>query len=111
MSPDGLEVAIPNHDSRSAKIRIVSWKGHPTEREVDVPGLTDLSELAWAADGKGWFVTIDTSIGTRMIYVQRDGRLFPLGDIQGWAVPSPNGRKVAYMNRISASNAWIVDLH
>lgn len=110
LSPDGYQAAIPNHDSRSGKIRIVSWKGHPTERELDVPGLTDLSELAWAADGKGWFVTIDTSIGTRLVYVDQDGRLFPLGDIQGWAVPSPNGRKVAYLNKIFASNAWTIDL-
>ena len=111
LSPDGSEVAIPNHDSRSAKIRILSWKGHPSERELDIPGLTDLSELRWAADGKGWFVTVETSIGTRMDYVQLDGRVFPLGDIQGWAVPSPNGRKVAYLNKISASNAWIIEPH
>ena len=111
LSPDGSEVAIPNHDFRSAKIRIVSWKGHPSERELNIAGLTDLSELGWTADGNGWFVTVETSIGTRMDYVQQDGRLFPLGDIQGWAVPSPNGRKVAYLNKISASNAWIIEPH
>lgn len=109
LSPDGLEVALPNHDSRSAKIRILSWKGHPSERELDLPGLTDLSELEWAADGSGWFVTVDTSIGKRMVYVYLDGRRQSLGDIQGWAVPSPDGHKVAYSNRIVASNAWIIE--
>ncbi len=110
LSPDGSEVAIPNHDSRSANIRIVTWKGQPSERELRVPGLTDLSELAWSADGKGWFATIETTLGTRMDYLDLDGRLFSLGDIQGWAVPSPDGHKVAFLNRISASNAWMIRL-
>jgi Tol biopolymer transport system component len=110
LAASGTEVAIPDHRSRSARIRIVSWKEGLRESEVEAPGLGDLSEVNWAADGTGWFVTVETSIGTRLEYLQRDGRLFPLGDISGYALPSPNGRKVAYMNRISASNVWTIDL-
>jgi len=100
-------VAIPNHDSRSAKIRIISWKGHLSERELDIPGLTDLSGLGWAADGKGWFVSVDTSIGPRLDYVQLEGQLFP--SRLGRAFPG--GSKVAYLNKISASNAWVIEPH
>jgi len=83
----------------------------PRERELDLAPITDLSEIVSAAHGKGWFLTVDTSIGKRILYVRPDGQSSPLGDIQGWVVPAPDGRKVAYLNRIVAANAWIIDRH
>jgi len=44
-----------------------------------------------------------------MLYVYLDGRFDPLGDIQGWAVPSPDGRHVAFLDRIVATNAWLME--
>ncbi len=114
ISPDGTQVAIPNHDSREARIRVVALEPGPKEsreHDVVVAGLTDLSGLVWAADGKGWFVSVNTTVGNRMLYVWPDGRFHSLGDLQGWAVPSPDGRRVAFLNRIVASNAWIIERH
>jgi eukaryotic-like serine/threonine-protein kinase len=114
ISPDGAQVAIPNHDSKSARVRLLNLRAgpnQPKERELLLPTLTDLSELVWAADGNGWFVTVDTTIGKRIVYVDLDGRSYPLGDLQGWAVPAPDGRKVAYLNRIVAANAWVIEWH
>ena len=114
ISPDGLEVAIPNHDSRDARIRVVSLEpkpNQPSEREVVLPGVTDLRGLVWAADGKGWFVSVDTTVGRRLLYVSLDGQFHPLGDIWGWAVPSPDGRRVAFLNTIIATNAWLIERH
>ncbi len=112
ISPDGTQVAIPNHDSRSARIRIISLREGSkasSEREQVLEGRTDLSGLVWAADGQGWLVSVDTTVGNQLLYVWTDGRSQPLGDIQGWAVPSPDGRRVAFLNRIIATNAWIVE--
>ena len=114
LSQDGSQVAIPNHDSRSARVRVLNLDAapnQPRERELDLAPLTDLSAMVSAADGKGWFLTVDTTIGKRILYLQPDGHSFPLGDIQGWVVPAPDGRKVAYLNRIVAANAWIIDRH
>jgi eukaryotic-like serine/threonine-protein kinase len=114
LSQDGSQVAIPNHDSRSARIRVINLEAapnQPKERELDLAPITDLSEIVSAADGKGWFLTVDTSIGKRILYVKQDGQSSPLGDIQGWVVPAPDGRKVAYLNRIVAANAWVIDRH
>jgi hypothetical protein len=72
-------------------------------------GLTDIRGLVWAADGRGWFVSIDTTVGNRLLYVYLDGRFHVLGDIQGWAVPSPDGRRVAFLDRIVATNAWVIE--
>jgi eukaryotic-like serine/threonine-protein kinase len=44
------------------------------------------------------------------LYVYLDGRFYSLGDVQGWAVPSPDGHKVAFLNTITA-NAWLITLY
>jgi eukaryotic-like serine/threonine-protein kinase len=114
ISPDGSQIAIPIHDSGDARIRVVSLDTNPSEpREHDVTlaGVTDLRGLVWAADGQGWFVSMDTTIGKRLLYVYLDGRFHSLGDIEGWAVPSPDGRRVAFLNTIVATNAWLITLH
>jgi hypothetical protein len=111
VSPDGSQVAIPNHDSRQAYIRVVSLEpkpDEPREHKIVLKGLADLSGLVSAADGRGWFVSVNTTVGDRMLYVHPDGRFDPLGDIQGWAVPSPDGRHVAFLDRIVATNAWLL---
>jgi hypothetical protein len=112
ISPDGLYLAIPNHDSRVARIRVVSLEpglDQAREREVIVPGVTDLRGLVWAADGQGWFVSMDTTVGNQLLFVHLDGQFRSLGDIQGWAVPSPDGRHVAFLNRITGTNAWLIE--
>jgi eukaryotic-like serine/threonine-protein kinase len=112
ISPDGRQVAIPNHDSREGRIRVVSLepKGNePSEREVVLPGVTNLRGLVWAADGRGWFVSVDTAVGNRLLYVYLNGQFRSLGDIHGWAVPSPDGRRVAFLNPITATNAWLIE--
>lgn len=111
ISPDGRYVAIPNHDSHAAQIRVVALEpgpNEPREREVVLAGLTNLHGLVWAADRAAWFVSVETTVGNRLLYVYMDGRFRSLGDIQGWAVPSPDGRRVAFLDRIVATNAWII---
>lgn len=113
ISPDGTQVALPIHYSHRARIRIVSLgreRDQLRERELTLPGLSDLQGLTRAADGSGgWFVSSGTDIGAQMWFVFPDGRNHLLGDIQGWAVPSPDGRRVAFINRGTASNAWVLN--
>ena len=112
VSPNGKYVAFPNHSSHDARIRMVALEpraNEPREREVVLKDLTDIRGLAWAVGGQAWFVSVDTAIGNRLLYVYLDGRYRSLGDIQGWAVPSPDGRRVAFLDRIIATNAWIID--
>jgi Tol biopolymer transport system component len=112
ISPDGTHIAIPNHDPREARIRVVALEpgpGEVHEREMVLSGLANLRGLVWAADGSGWFVSVDTSVGNRLLYVYLDGRYRSLGDIQGWAVPSPDGKRVAFLDRTIATNAWLFE--
>jgi hypothetical protein len=112
VSPDGKYVALPNHYSGDARIRLVALEPKTNElreREVVLENLSDIRGLVWAADGHGWFVSVDTTVGRRLLYVYQDGQYRSLGDIQGWAVPSPDGRRVAFLDRIVATNAWLID--
>jgi len=45
----------------------------------------------------------------RLFYVYLGGGIHPLGDIQGWAVPSPDGRHVAFLTNIITTNAWLIE--
>jgi hypothetical protein len=72
-------------------------------------GLANLNGLVWAADGSGWFVSVNTTVGNRMLYVSLGGRYRSLGDITGWAVPSLDGHHIAFLNRIDATNAWLIE--
>jgi eukaryotic-like serine/threonine-protein kinase len=78
---------------------------------VILPGLADLSSVIWSASGQGWFVSVDMTIGKQLLYVYPDGKFRPLGDIPGWAVPSRDGRRVAFLNTVIATNAWVIDRH
>lgn len=112
VSPDGKYVALPNHDPHDARIRVLALDpgpGEAREHEVVLPGLAYIHGLVWAADPRAWYVSVDTTVGHRLLYVGLDGRFQSLGDIQGWAVPSPNGRRVAFLDRIIATNAWAID--
>jgi len=86
----------------------------PREREVELKGVSGLNGLVWSADGHGWFLSLaatagDTPLGHQMLYATPDGHYSSLGDIHGWAVPSPDGRKVAFANNIVATNAWLIE--
>jgi hypothetical protein len=81
----------------------------PIERTLTLPGLASLRGLVWAAGGLGWFVSVDATVGNRLVYVYPEGKFYPLGDFSGWGVPSPDGRKVAFLNSINATNAWLIE--
>jgi eukaryotic-like serine/threonine-protein kinase len=112
VSPDGNFVAIPNHDSRSARIRIVRLgarrSNEPAEREFEIPRVASISSVTWSTDQSGWFVSLETSVGRRMYFYDNSGQLTSLGTIHGWAVPSPDGKKLAYLDNINDANVWLL---
>ena len=120
ISPDGDEAAIPDHEVRQAKIRFVplgKGTGDMEETTLTLPGLERLFGVQWAADGEGWFVTLGrvvTSGGPGLcylVYVDRKSHASVLARSPSeslYAVPSPDGRHIAFPEMKIRSNAYLV---
>lgn len=110
ISPDGRWIALPNHDTQSARIRVISFEeaklDFPRELEVELKGITNIAGLIWAADQTGWFVSIYTTLGRRMLFVDLDGSIHGLAEIQGWMVPAADNKQVAYLDTIFDTNVY-----
>ena len=112
LSPDGSRIAI--RIPGEGRIRILSLAGEPP-REVAVHGWTfdQYSLLFWSADGTGWYVPGQSGGGTDLLYVDLEGHAHVLthlpGTAQTQAVPSPNGRYLAYTQWNSLSNVWMIE--
>jgi hypothetical protein len=114
VSPDGRFAAMPNHDPQTAIIRVISLdatRADAAERVVTISGMKNLNGLGWAANGEGWYVVEITPLGLAMFYVDADGaHSWELlrSSMALWAVPSPDGRKIAFPQDTPWSNVYLV---
>ena len=110
---DGAQIVIPNHDPRDAKLRVVPLdaSGRRIEKTVTIETLRNLSGVVWAADGKGWYVSVRDSTRGLLFYVDLEGRIrtnLMESMRPSYAVPSPDGRHVAFMDWTVSANVWHV---
>jgi serine/threonine protein kinase/dipeptidyl aminopeptidase/acylaminoacyl peptidase len=115
ISPDGSQVAIPNHDPRNATIRLVPLDAHAgtAEKVVTIKTLKNLSGVVWAPNGRGWYVAVGGVNRGLLFYVDLEGRvLTKLMESMAatYAVPSPDGRHVAFMDWTVSANVWQVSV-
>jgi hypothetical protein len=99
------------HDAGNPRIRIVPLNKNAGlhERELPVSGYGKLWGITWSADGKGWYAAAETGVGTLLLFVNQQGeshilRETPLGT---WAVASPDGSKLAFVDKAVDSNVWM----
>ena len=111
VAPDGSAIALTLHDIGNPRIRIVPLGGGSDrrERELAVHGFGMLSGISWSADSKGWYVAADTATGTSILYVNQMGesRVLRVSPSSTWGVPSPDGRKLAFVDQAVDSNVWM----
>jgi hypothetical protein len=78
---------------------------------VTLIGLKNLDGLVWAANGEGWYAVERTPLGLVMFYVDAGGahswELLRSSHAL-WAVPSPDGRKIAFPQDTPWSNVYLV---
>src|SRR5262249_13088740 len=96
VSPDSRSAPNPNHDPKTAIIRVISLdatRADAAERVVTINGMKNLNGLFWAANGEGWYVVERTPLGLVLFYVDADGtHSWELlrSNSALWAVPSPD---------------------
>jgi hypothetical protein len=114
ISPDSRFAAIPNHDPQTAIVRVISLdrgRADVAERVVTFSGMKNLDDLVWAANGEGWYAAERTPLGLVMFYVDADGaHSWELlrSSLVLFAVPSPDGRKIAFPQDTPWSNVYLV---
>ncbi len=115
LSRDGAYVALAQTQEQEGRLRILPLTGGQV-REVNVKGWSSLSNLFWAADGRGMFVSngVQGFPGQRLLYIDLEGHARVLWqDAQtAWqfgGVPSPDGRHLALLTFSGDSNVWMLE--
>jgi len=109
MSPDGTQLALGSPDATHAQISIIDL---PSGAKQTIPAdvSNPIGNVAWTADGTGWFLSTRTATGSDLYYIKPSGHATLLRQVSGgsWVVPAPDGRKVAFVDQRIDSNVWIL---
>jgi dipeptidyl aminopeptidase/acylaminoacyl peptidase len=115
LSPDGSTLAVSKKHRIQvpAAIRLLPVAGG-VERTITAQPWAGIAYMDWAADGRSLWVRASSPSGTEtLLNVDLHGRATPAlqeSDSElGWAIPSPDGRRVALWRARDSSSAWLLD--
>jgi serine/threonine protein kinase/Tol biopolymer transport system component len=114
LSPDGSRVVVGNNDDRLRVFDLATGG----ETVLTHPGLSYGEFPAWSSDGNGVFV--DGGYATRgrlrkgLLYLSlADGEAHVLRDVwdewDTYALPSPDGKRLAFAANTYDANAWLIE--
>ncbi len=111
ISSDSSRIAIASRDQLPGQIRVLDTRngaGH----DIPLPSGWSVWNLGWAADGNALFVAAQKT-GYFIARIGLDGAthiLLDRGRAQwlGYPCPSPDGRHLAFSQRTSESNVWLL---
>jgi WD40 repeat protein len=116
LSPDGSRLALlgQSADGNYGKIDVLifsdgTWYEISPERGLGLLGL-----IAWAADGKGFFVASWDNNSNDLAHITLDGNVETLmrngtRQYMGKLLPSPDGKYLAYQGDTTDSNVWMLE--
>jgi serine/threonine protein kinase len=112
ISPDGSRIAVASQDELRERVRLLET-GSGGERDISLPPGWSIWSLNWAADGNSLFAAAETT-GYFIARIGLDGTtrtLLDRGRMQWlrYPCPSPDGRYLAFSQRTSESNAWLLE--
>jgi DNA-binding winged helix-turn-helix (wHTH) protein/Tol biopolymer transport system component len=112
ISPDGSRIALAMPEGPPARIRILSLAGLVLQ-DLRVSGWSAFQSMEWSADGKGWFVASRSAAANTLLFVDPQGHAYPLrqtaGSYDTYAIPSPDGHRLAFLEYTTANNAWMFE--
>jgi len=112
LSPDGSRIALAIPEGPPARIRILSLASG-TRQDIRVTGWSAFQSMEWAADGKGWFVASRSAAANTLLFVDPQGNAYPLRQTAGgydiYAIPSPDGHRLAFLEYTTTNNAWMIE--
>jgi Tol biopolymer transport system component/DNA-binding winged helix-turn-helix (wHTH) protein len=115
LSSDGstLALAKKHRTHEQANIRLLPVAGG-TERTLTLQPWSGVSYIDWAADGRSLWVNASSPKGAQVLLnVDVHGKareVFQENEKElGWAIPSSDGRHVAFWEGSGSSNAWLLE--
>jgi Tol biopolymer transport system component/DNA-binding winged helix-turn-helix (wHTH) protein len=115
LSPDGSTLAMADwrRGSNPAEIVLLSVDGVTATRTLTLHEWAGISHIDWAADSRHlWVGALGPTGAQALLSVDLRGRARPLlEDMQkeiGWAIPSPDGRHIAFWESGDSSNVWLL---
>ena len=106
LSPDGTMVVMTDPTTKPAGLRVLYLERPPLEKLIPVEGTAPMGMPMWTADGNGWFIPTQ---GNYLKRIGWDGRGRLVARIPGWAVPSWDGKRIAYLDERRDYNVWLLD--
>jgi eukaryotic-like serine/threonine-protein kinase len=116
VSPDGSRLAVIGRLNRGGQIEVLTVSNSTWHEISPKPPLELPVYIAWSADGKGFFVTTWKGDTLRLDHVTLVGRAEQLLGGPGIhveemqkALPSPDGKHLAYEALTYDSNVWVLE--
>jgi Tol biopolymer transport system component len=113
VSPDGSTIASGQFDWGGGDTITFTRVGSGEKRTVQVNGFKNLSDIAWAPDGRGLFAVTGTVHGGQLLRIGLDGKAQLLHTFESQTLgnprPSPDGRSVLLGVIRADSNAWVIE--
>ena len=116
LSHDGSQLTLIGRLRHYGRIEVLTlsdstWQEITPERPFGYPMV-----IAWAADGKGFFVTSWDGDSIDLLHVTLGGKVqllirnaYRQGQEEGNLLPSPDGKYLAYQAQTTDSNVWILE--
>jgi hypothetical protein len=117
ISPGGARVAcvVGGVEKYRGQIEVLTLLDHAWHEVSLEPGWGYPYSIAWAADGKGFFVTsAGAEPSVNLLKVILNGKVMPLLPNSGRQymaslLPSPDGKYLAFMDQTWDSNVWMLE--
>jgi serine/threonine protein kinase len=113
LSPDGSQIAFSTESREESRIHPLSLVGGPS-REILVKGWI-AGAREWSMPvGTGWFSTGRSAGSEALLHIDPQGQASvlwqqPISPAGLWAIPSPDGRHLAFPASTFSSNAWMIE--
>ena len=112
VSPDGSYIALAMPQGPPTYIRVLPLMGG-APKNIPVDGWPAFQSIEWAADGQGWYVASRSAATNTLLFVDPQGHTKTLrqtlGGYDTYAIPSPDGHHLAFLEYTNANNAWLVE--
>ena len=113
VSPDGSRLALVDLKYKG-RIEVLTFSDRAWHEVSAESGWGDLTSVAWAADGKGFFVASWLPDSFNLLHVTLTGKVKPLlrNAHRQWMdspLPSPDGKYLAFQAQTWDSNVWMLE--